>query len=83
MHILSCGHGAESIKDQYPITLGEYTLDYEGYKPCVTFAMYCKDCYDKAVSDPEVIVLYTYDDEMNYLLYPEKYEQRSDVNLGT
>ena len=73
MFVLSCKHAVDCYSKIYPISLGEFTVDQEGWKPCVTYAAYCKDCYDKALADSETIVLHTIEDEEYFLLYPEAF----------
>lgn len=73
MLVLSCGHPVKDHVDCFLIALGEYYVDQEGYKPCITYKSCCKECYEEALANPELIVLLTAEDEEEYLLYPENF----------
>ena len=73
MLVLSCGHPVKDHVDCFLLTLGECYVDQEGYKPCITYQSYCKECYDEALADPELIVLFTAEEEEEYLQYPERF----------
>ena len=70
---LSCGHIVNDLYGEYLLALGEEYCDYEGYKPCISYGSYCKECYDKLVQDPESIILYSSEEEAEYLQYPERF----------
>ena len=74
MYKLSCGHSANNIYEEYLLALGEEYIDYnDGFKPCISYGSYCKECYDKLVQDPESIILWTSEEEAEYLQYPERF----------
>lgn len=76
MYKLSCGHIAKDLYEEYLLALGEEYCDCEGCKPCISYGSYCKECYDKLVQDPESIVLYSSEEEAEYLQYPERFPKR-------
>jgi len=64
MIIPTCGHPVSEIEDVHTLIIGEYSLNHEGYVPCIARRSYCKDCYEKALQDEDCPVLLTSEDDL-------------------
>lgn len=67
MILPTCKHPVAYIEHVYHLTVGEYTTNEEGVVPCITYRSYCPECYEEALQDKFYPVLFTAEDEWNWL----------------